>query len=247
MTEIANRMHLAVPTPRDDIERPPQIPETVAQGSKSVFDERQRCAELWKLADSFLSEWEEQQELYYEMDPDFQGIKHQKRYLLENDEWKFDKIPEIMDGMCFGRPCDLHLKGKNIMDFYDPQLLIKLEQIEREELIRLRKLEEEITERNAINAQYELTDEQKDKVRRIRERRGELIAENMKKRSIEGANVPRTAEFYHSMYFHKHVVTPFQRKPIPNSKNTCKVLVSMVLLLLTLFALAPSLSPEPEV
>lgn len=53
---------------------------------------------------TFFSEWDEQRELYYEMDPDFQGIKHQKRYLLENDDWKFDKIPEIMDGMDFGRP-----------------------------------------------------------------------------------------------------------------------------------------------
>jgi hypothetical protein len=43
-------------------------------------------------------EWEEQTELYFEMDPDHVGIKHQKRYLLEDDEWKFDKIPEVMDG-----------------------------------------------------------------------------------------------------------------------------------------------------
>lgn len=46
MTEIANRMHLAMPTPRDDIERPPQIPESVALGTKDVFDERQRCVEF---------------------------------------------------------------------------------------------------------------------------------------------------------------------------------------------------------
>lgn len=86
MSEIANRMHLAMPISRDNIERPPQIPESVQMASKDIFEERQR-------------EWEEQQALYEDFDPDFQGIKHQKRYLLENEDWNFDKIPEIMDGM----------------------------------------------------------------------------------------------------------------------------------------------------
>eukprot|EP01127_Copromyxa_protea_P006623 TRINITY_DN16637_c0_g1_i1.p1 TRINITY_DN16637_c0_g1~~TRINITY_DN16637_c0_g1_i1.p1 ORF type:complete len:664 (+),score=148.74 TRINITY_DN16637_c0_g1_i1:56-1993(+) len=175
MGEIANRMHLAVPVPRDDIERPANIPETVSMESKAVFEERQR-------------EWEEQEELYYMMDPDFVGIKHQKRYLLENDDWKFDKIPEVMD-------------GKNIMDFYDPQLLTKLEQIEREELVRLRKLEDDRVERELLESQFELTDEQKDKLRRIRTRRGELILASRKKKSIIAGNIARTADGVHKRSF----------------------------------------------
>jgi hypothetical protein len=82
------------------------------------------------------------------------------------------------------------------MDFYDPQLLVKLEQIEREELVRLRKLEEELAERELLESQFELTDEQKDKLHRIRERRGELRLESRKKKTIEGANMPRTTEFH---------------------------------------------------
>lgn len=41
-------------------------------------------------------------------------------YLLENDEWKFDTMPEIMD-------------GKNVADFVDPDIEEKLEALEREE------------------------------------------------------------------------------------------------------------------
>jgi nucleolar GTP-binding protein len=39
---------------------------------------------------------------------------------LSKDEWKYDTIPEIMD-------------GKNIADFIDPEIEAKLEALEREE------------------------------------------------------------------------------------------------------------------
>jgi len=181
MEDIANRMHLAVPVPRDNIERPPHIPESVGMGSKEVFLERQR-------------EWETERELYYEMDPDHQSLKHQKRYLLENLEWNFDKIPEIMD-------------GKNIADFYYPDLLAKLEQIEREELVRLRKEEEEMAEEAAMDAQMQLTPEQKDMVRRIREKRGELIAHSRMKKTNSSDPAPRTSSLYQKTFneFQEHL------------------------------------------
>ena len=40
--------------------------------------------------------------------------------MLENDEWKSDIIPEIMD-------------GKNIADFIDPDIAERLDALEREE------------------------------------------------------------------------------------------------------------------
>jgi len=42
------------------------------------------------------------------------------KYILENDEWKYDQIPEIMDGM-------------NIADYVDPDIEKKLEALEKEE------------------------------------------------------------------------------------------------------------------
>lgn len=43
-----------------------------------------------------------------------------ENYLLANPEWNQDIIPEIMD-------------GKNVADFIDPDILEKLEALEREE------------------------------------------------------------------------------------------------------------------
>lgn len=40
--------------------------------------------------------------------------------MLENPDWKYDEIPELMD-------------GKNIADFVDPDILIRLEELEEEE------------------------------------------------------------------------------------------------------------------
>lgn len=44
-------------------------------------------------------------------------------YQLQNPDWKYDKIPEIMD-------------GKNIADFVDPDIMSKLEALEAEEEAR---------------------------------------------------------------------------------------------------------------
>ncbi len=43
-----------------------------------------------------------------------------ENYILANDEWKFDVIPELWE-------------GKNVADFIDPDIEEKLEALEREE------------------------------------------------------------------------------------------------------------------
>ena len=43
-----------------------------------------------------------------------------KGYLLEDDDWKYDAVPEIMD-------------GKNVADFIDPDIAAKLDALEREQ------------------------------------------------------------------------------------------------------------------
>lgn len=50
-----------------------------------------------------------------------------KRYDLRDSEWKYDTIPEFMD-------------GKNIADFIDPEILAKLDELEREEEERARRV-----------------------------------------------------------------------------------------------------------
>jgi nucleolar GTP-binding protein len=52
--------------------------------------------------------------------PGVYNINLKKNYLLENDEWKEDKIPEI-------------LNGRNVYDFIDPEIEAKLAALEEEE------------------------------------------------------------------------------------------------------------------
>jgi nucleolar GTP-binding protein len=115
-------------------------------------------------------DWEEQTRLYVDMDPDYVGVDQRKRYQLEDPEWRFDKIPEIMD-------------GKNISDFWSDDLEEKYEILEREELVRLRKLEQEIMAQAQFNEQFKLTPEQEAKVQKIREKRAMIILKSREKKT----------------------------------------------------------------
>jgi nucleolar GTP-binding protein len=163
MSEISNRMHLAEPVARDNTERPHQIPETVSMEQKSVAEERYK-------------DWEQQTDLYYEMDPDYTGVDQRKRYLMDDPEWRFDKIPEFMD-------------GKNIADFWSNDLDEKLAQIEREELIRLRRMEQEASV--LVEGQFELTPEQLEKVRRIRQKRAMIVLKSRYQKANGSTPLPR--------------------------------------------------------
>ncbi|KAI9226300.1 MAG: GTP binding protein 4 [Piptocephalis tieghemiana] len=107
INDVLNRLHLSMPKPRDNLERPAFIPEG--------FESRVRY-------DS-----QDPNRRVLERDLEAAGggagvynIDLRKKHLLAEDEWKQDKIPEIID-------------GKNIADFIDPDILEKLDALEREE------------------------------------------------------------------------------------------------------------------
>ncbi|KAG6333718.1 hypothetical protein ID866_5371 [Astraeus odoratus] len=104
---IANRVHVAQPVPRDNIERPPFIPDVVRERKK--FDKND--PDRKKLLRDVEAE---------EGGPGVYSINLKTKYLLANPDWKMDIMPEILD-------------GKNIADFVDPDIAEKLEALEREE------------------------------------------------------------------------------------------------------------------
>eukprot|EP00794_Sanderia_malayensis_P003128 gene3128-3596_t len=105
--EIINRLHVSMPTPRDAKERPAFIPEgAVKKGKGMDVDKSQR-----KL----------QKDLQKELGEDY-NFDHQKLYVMGEDE-KYDVIPELFN-------------GKNIADFIDPEIMERLEELEREEELR---------------------------------------------------------------------------------------------------------------
>jgi nucleolar GTP-binding protein len=146
---------------RDDKERPPVVPDSV--GSREEADAR-------------LAEFEMQKQMYHDMAMEYEGIDRRKRYLLDDDDWRFDKVPEIMD-------------GKNVFDFWSEDLDEKLAALEREELLRLRKLEQELEAK--VEDGYELTEEQQHKLDKIRAKRAVLIQRSRMTKSVQDNPIPR--------------------------------------------------------
>ncbi|KAJ1680271.1 Nucleolar GTP-binding protein 1 [Spiromyces aspiralis] len=104
---ILNRVHLSVPSHREGTDRTPCIPEQVRKRRKYDLSDPDRP----KLERDLEAESGGAGVYSYDL---------KKMYLLKNDEWKHDVIPEIMD-------------GKNVADFIDPEIEEKLAELELEE------------------------------------------------------------------------------------------------------------------
>ncbi|KAK6589693.1 hypothetical protein RS030_1130 [Cryptosporidium xiaoi] len=114
---ISGRLHIAeVPLSKD---RPPFIPESVIkERTQNMAD---GISKIKTKPKSGPTEKELEEERggagVYQMD-------WNRKYILRDDNWKYDLVPEIID-------------GKNIMDFIDPDIEDKLRQLEKEEEILL--------------------------------------------------------------------------------------------------------------
>jgi len=163
MVDCLNRFHVAVPKPRDNKERPVCIPPAVLEARANA------AAKEKKKLEKDLEQENGGAGVY--------SASLKKHYILANDEWKEDILPEILD-------------GHNVADFLDPDILERCEDLEREEGLRL----EEQAAQDAFEIDgHELTDEQKEILSQIRKKKALLIQEHrMKKRTAESRPiVPR--------------------------------------------------------
>lgn len=120
---IINRIHVAQPKPRDEVVREPFIPEAVKLRKKYDKNDpdRPKLEKDIELEEGGAGVYNINLKSAYAFRSDLMVLKHvAENYILANDEWKSDIIPEIMD-------------GKNIADFIDPDIAEKLEALEREE------------------------------------------------------------------------------------------------------------------
>lgn len=101
---VLNRLHVAVPKPRDGKERVPCIPESVLAKRQVAGEKRKRKLER---------DIEEEQGDDYVLD-----LK--KHYTDIPEEERYDIIPEIWE-------------GHNVADYIDPDIFEKLAELEREE------------------------------------------------------------------------------------------------------------------
>ncbi|XP_070507369.1 nucleolar GTP-binding protein 1 [Chironomus tepperi] len=106
---ILNRLHVAMPDKRDEKERPPFIPECVLQKREidNVIKQKRKL----------------EKDIEEEMGDDY-TLDLKKHYVTIPEEERYDIIPEF-------------LEGHNIADYIDPDIFEKLEELEREEGLRL--------------------------------------------------------------------------------------------------------------
>lgn len=99
-----------------------------------------------------------------------------RRAILDDDSWKYDKIPEIMD-------------GHNVFDFIDPDIEAKLAELEKEEELLMQ--EAKIRNDEGVIAEFQETQDVLDEMHsRVRHRR--LVSKLNKSRNH--AVAPRKAK-----------------------------------------------------
>jgi len=147
---VLNRLHLAVPTPRDNVDRPPVIPPSIKQARE------QSKTDLAEATDENDQAEEDENPIPLFLRSYHSVTEWKKKYQLKNPEWRYDIMPEIMD-------------GHNIADFIDPEILQKLEELEREEELREQEAANQMEAEDEDD--IELTEEQQETVKQIREKK----------------------------------------------------------------------------
>lgn len=160
--DILNRIHLAQPEKRDEVERPPFFPEQLRNRVKYDKDDPNR-----RRIERDLQEEQGGAGVY--------DVDIQKKYILEDDSWKYDKVPEFYN-------------GKNVADFIDPEIDQKLIELEAEEE-QLQKegfydSDEEVLDDEQLDTLAEASDIKKRAYLKALEKRKKLALNNR-------ANIPR--------------------------------------------------------
>ncbi|KNC79721.1 nucleolar GTP-binding protein 1 [Sphaeroforma arctica JP610] len=158
--DVLNRVTVGMPKARDTKERPAFIPAGVAEkkAAMATGDQPKRRT---------------LQDKYLEDGPDY-DFDIREHHDLANPEWKFDPIPEILD-------------GKNVQDFIDPEIMRRLEELEAEEDERI------------ANGVYDSEDDDMDEneaelhelASKIRHKKVMIVNEHRENKRFAGSQMPR--------------------------------------------------------
>jgi len=174
-TDVVGRIHVSVPKQRDTVARPPVIPKGLVE-TRARRDAGER-----RKTEKDLQEENGGAGVYS------QDVR--KLWDLKDTSWKYDIMPEIID-------------GRNVMDFVDPDIDAKLEALEREE--EALAAEAAAAVENMMEEEH-LTAEEADTLAAIRGRKAKIVADHRRKkkegtnsahmpRTVTGADPSRTAE-----------------------------------------------------
>lgn len=159
---VLNKIHVARPQARDDVERSAHIPDAVAALTKYDAEdpERRRLARDIEAENGGAGVY---------------NINLKDKYLLDDDDWKNDVMPEVLD-------------GKNVYDFLDPDIAAKLQALEDEE----ERLEAEGFYDSDLELEDEDTVETRDKADWIRDKQKKMINDARYRKALKNrAVMPR--------------------------------------------------------
>jgi len=189
---VMNRLQVFHPTPRDNVERGVCIPDTVKEsiaegniGSADHKPKRSRTGYAPTVDDGDDTididmngpYRKTARDLMWENGgPGVWAPDYREQYDLKDKEWKFDAIPEIIN-------------GKNIADYVDPDIQKKLADLEMEEEQLIKELE---AQRMGEEPESDLDSEEEAAVHAIRDRKHIIRKMSQVNRSENKPVVPRT-------------------------------------------------------
>lgn len=162
VTNVLNKIHVARPQSRDDVDRSAFIPEGAKELRKYDINDPERRL------------------LARDIEAENGGagvfnINLKDKYLLEDDEWKNDIIPEVLD-------------GKNVYDFLDADIAAKLQALEDEE----ERLEAEGFYESDSEIEDEEIEDVREKAQWIRDKQKKMINDARSKKALKNrAIMPR--------------------------------------------------------
>mmetsp|Transcript_25357 Transcript_25357/g.59747 ORF Transcript_25357/g.59747 Transcript_25357/m.59747 type:complete len:708 (-) Transcript_25357:316-2439(-) len=191
---VMNRLQVFHPTPRDNVDRGANIPDSVkdaiAEGKVGSIDHKPKrsrtgyaptkgdTADGSDDAEMDGSYRKTARDLMWENGgPGVWAPDYREQYELKVDDWKFDAIPEIID-------------GKNIADYIDPGIEKKLADLEMEEEQLLKEL---VAQRMGEEPESDLDSEEEAAVDAIRDRKKIMRKMSQVNRSENKPVIPRTA------------------------------------------------------
>lgn len=187
---VMNRLQVFHPAPRDNVERGAHVPDSVQEaiaagkiGSVDHKPKRSRTGYAQTVDDDmdneqmFDTEYRKTaRDLMWENGgPGVWAPDYRELYDLKDEEWRFDAIPEIID-------------GKNIADYIDPEIEKRLAELEEEEDQLMKELE---AERMGQEPESDLDSEEEAAVEAIRDRKKIVRQRSQVNRSENKPVVPR--------------------------------------------------------
>lgn len=136
-----NRLHIADPKKRDNVDRPAEIPDSVLQGVKKTGPTVKELQEEYGGAGAFY-------------------IPPEEHYQLENEDWRYDQFPEFFNGSNVLDFYDPDIEEK-----------LKALEEEEDELLKMEALDDDLMGEESSNSDGVQMDDLKQSLKEVRDKK----------------------------------------------------------------------------